>query len=175
MGRQGGKPLKHGISPRKHAVRSHRQLQVGEEIKRALADVLTRMDFHDPELQDLRLTVSEVRISPDLKRATVFCWPFAASLGVGGNTPAFTSLVASLKRAEPYIRHQLGRSVYLRALPHLDFVLDHTFDNAQKMENLLTSLATPATNDAPTGTASENGNVILNGDPRLEPSGTPRF
>lgn len=88
---------------------SQRQLRVGEEIRHALAQILARTEFRDPDLQDVNLTVTEVRISPDLKQATVFIVP----LGGADSKVA----VAALNRASGYIRGLLGQMVRLRFTP----------------------------------------------------------
>jgi ribosome-binding factor A len=108
---------------------SQRQLRVGEEIRHALAQILARTEFRDPDLQDVNLTVTEVRISPDLKQATVFIVP----LGGADSKVA----VAALNRASGYIRGLLGQMVRLRFTPRLSFEHDDSFDQAQRIDTLL--------------------------------------
>lgn len=110
---------------------SQRQLRVGEEIRHALAEVLQRGDFRDPELQDLHVTVTEVRISPDLKAATAFVTP----LGGGPMDEA----LAALKRAAPYLRGQIARAINLRYAPTLSFEPDTSFDYAGRIGAILHS------------------------------------
>ncbi len=108
---------------------NQRQLRVGEEIRHALSRILPRADFRDPDLQDQIFTVTEVRISPDLKNATAFVLP------LGGAESA--RRVAALNRANAFIRGYLGREVTLRFTPRLSFQVDHGFDQAERVENLL--------------------------------------
>lgn len=108
---------------------SQRQLRVGEELRHALSRILSRGDLRDPELAEANITVTEVRMSPDLKAATVFVVPFAE-----GSPEA---LVSALTRATPYFRGQLGREIDLRFIPKLSFEADHSFDQAARIDALL--------------------------------------
>lgn len=108
---------------------SQRQLRVGEELRHALADLFRRGDFHDPELADLNITVTEVRISPDLRNATAFVTPLG-----GGH--AGEALVV-LRRAAPFLRSQIARSVNLRYAPTLSFEADTSFDYASHIDSIL--------------------------------------
>ncbi|WP_207485119.1 30S ribosome-binding factor RbfA [Arenibaculum pallidiluteum] len=108
---------------------SQRQLRVGEEIRHELADLLRRGDFRDPELASLNVTVTEVRISPDLRNATAFVTP----LGGSGAEAA----VKALKRAAPFLRGQIARSMRLRMAPNLFFEADTSFDYASHINDLL--------------------------------------
>ena len=108
---------------------SQRQLRVGEEIRHVLAELLARGHFRDPDLQEVTITVTEVRISPDLKNATAFVTP----LGGGGmETP-----VAALNRAAAFLRHELGRQLRLRVMPHLSLQPDRSFDEASRIDSVL--------------------------------------
>lgn len=107
---------------------SQRQLRVGEEIRHTLADVFRRGEFRDPALMDLNVTVSEVRISPDLKNATVFVMP------LGGAKP---ELVAGLNRASAFLRTQVAHEMRLPYAPRLAFQLDTSFDYAEKIDRLM--------------------------------------
>ncbi|MDA8232038.1 MAG: 30S ribosome-binding factor RbfA [Magnetospirillum sp.] len=108
-----------------------RSLRVGEEIRHALAGVIERGEFRDPDLADRGITVTEVRVSPDLRNATVFITP------LGGGDPA--SVLAGLKRAKAFLRHELARLVQLRQVPDLWFQADDSFDEASRIERLLRS------------------------------------
>jgi ribosome-binding factor A len=110
---------------------TQRQLRVGEELRHALAELLRRGDFHDPALQSLNVTVTEVRISPDLRNATAFVTPLGGG-EIGGT-------VAALRRAAPYLRSLLAQSVRLRLAPRLSFEADVSFDQAYRIERLLHS------------------------------------
>lgn len=110
---------------------TQRQLRVGEELRHALAELFRRGDFHDPELQNLNVTVTEVRISPDLRNATAFVTPLG-----GGNVEE--ALVA-LKRAAPFLRGQVARMMKLRFAPTLSFQADTSFDYAGHINAILHS------------------------------------
>jgi ribosome-binding factor A len=106
---------------------------VGEELRHVIANIIERGDIRDPDLQGRAITVTEVRISPDLKNATVFVVP----LGGGDCGPILTGL----KRARPFLRHEIARSVELRAVPNLSFEADVSFDEGAKIDALLRSPA----------------------------------
>lgn len=112
-----------------HKPAGQRPLRVGEELRHALAQVLARGDIHDSALAGLSITVSEVRVSPDLKNATAFVLPLG-----GENTEA---ALAGLDRCAPYLRGQLARLVPLRYSPRLSFRLDESFATASRIEALL--------------------------------------
>ena len=112
---------------------SQRQLRVGEELRHALAELLQRGDFHDPELADLNVTVTEVRISPDLRNATAFVTPLG-----GGH---MDETLAALRRAGPFLRGQIARAINLRYAPTLSFEADTSFDYASRIDNILHSPA----------------------------------
>jgi len=108
---------------------TQRQLRVGEEIRHALALIFAREELHDPALQGASLTFSEVRVSPDLKNATVFFLP----LGGQDTDPIAKGLV----RATPHLRGLLAKLVRLRLVPQLKFVPDESFAQADKIDRLL--------------------------------------
>jgi ribosome-binding factor A len=108
---------------------SQRQLRVGEELRHVLAQVLADGQVHDPDLLQANITVTEVRISPDLKNATAFVLP------LGGRGKDAT--VAALRRAAPFLRHRLAETANLRFTPRLSFQLDLTFDEAERVDSLL--------------------------------------
>lgn len=108
---------------------SQRQLRVGEELRHALSRILMRGDLHDPLLAEANLTVTEVRVSPDLKNATAFVVPLG---GRGGG-----EIVAALNRAAAFLRGQVGHEVHLRHVPRLTFQADRSFDEADKINALL--------------------------------------
>jgi ribosome-binding factor A len=108
---------------------SQRQLRVGEELRHAIANVIERGEFRDPDLQGRAITVTEVRVSPDLRNATVFVVP----LGGGEVAP----LIGGLKRAKAFLRHEISRAVELRAVPDLSFQPDTTFDEASRIDAIL--------------------------------------
>lgn len=108
---------------------SQRQLRVGEQIRHCLADLLMRGQVREPELSEVSLTVSEVRMSRDLRRATVFL----TELG-GGLRP---STRAALERATPYLRGELTRRSRLKYAPDLVFTPDSSFDQATRIDALI--------------------------------------
>ncbi len=108
---------------------SQRQLRVGEALRHALADVLARGELRDPELAGLQATVTEVRVSPDLRAATAFVVPFG-----GGDAPA---LARALNRASAFFRMRLADAVELRVAPTIHFAPDLSFDKAERIERLL--------------------------------------
>lgn len=113
---------------RKGKAPSQRQLRVGEEIRHALSEIVHRAEFRDTELAGLTITVTEVRVSPDMRNATVFVLPLE-----GEAEP----MVAGLNRAAAYLRGQLGRAVRLKYLPALSFVYDRSFDEASRIESIM--------------------------------------
>jgi ribosome-binding factor A len=108
---------------------SQRQLRVGEELRHALSRLLQRGELRDPALQDVAVTVTEVRVSPDLKNATAYVMP------LGGQHRA--EVIAGLTRSAGYLRGQLAREVPLRYSPVLAFALDTSFDHANRINELL--------------------------------------
>ncbi|HEY1719769.1 MAG TPA: 30S ribosome-binding factor RbfA [Magnetospirillaceae bacterium] len=111
--------------------RSQRQLRVGEELRHVLARVLERGEIRDPDVAGRHITVTEVTVSPDLRQATVFVVP----LGGGDTGP----LLAGLKRTVPFLRHEVARQVQLRVVPDFSFQADRSFDQAERIEQILNS------------------------------------
>lgn len=114
---------------RGHKPPSQRQLRVGEELRHVLSSVIERGDIRDPDVQGRAITVTEVRISPDLRNATVFVVP------LGGQDVA--PVLKGLKRARPFLRHEIAKRVDLRTVPELYFEADTTFDEASRITDLL--------------------------------------
>ncbi len=108
---------------------SQRQYRVAEELRHALAKIVNDGGSPEPELFDVNITVTEVRISPDLQNATVFVLPLG-----GKNALALTK---ALNRAVGYFRHKLAQAVQLRMVPKLRFEIDTSFDTAERIEHLL--------------------------------------
>lgn len=117
-----------GLSP---SGPSQRQLRVGEEVRRVLAELFARTTFRDAELADTAVTVTEVRLSPDFKHATVF----VARLGRSD----VDALLPGLKRVAPWLRTQMSHKLRLRVAPELHFQPDTTLDEAMHMDALLKS------------------------------------
>jgi ribosome-binding factor A len=118
---------------------SQRQLRVGEEIRHALARILARHELRDPELADVNITVTEVRITPDLKSATAFVSPF------GGGDAAL--LARACGRAAGYFRAQLAHEVTLRQVPTISFRPDTAFEHAKRIDALLQAVKPPDERD----------------------------
>lgn len=110
---------------------SQRQLRVGEELRHALAQLLRPGELRDPALRDANITVTEVRVSPDLKNATAYVMPLA-----GSNAD---EIMGGLKRSAPYLKAMLARSVELRQAPNIAFAYDTAFDSAARIAELLHS------------------------------------
>ena len=107
---------------------SQRQLQVGENVRRTLAEVLMRGDIHDPDLARMSVTVGEVRMSPDLKIATAYVMP----LGGQGQD----ELVGLLARNKGELRRVVAKKLGLKFAPDLRFRLDSTFDQMDETRRL---------------------------------------
>jgi ribosome-binding factor A len=106
-----------------------RQLRVGEEMRHALSEILRDNRLSDPDLQDKVITVTEVRISPDLRNATAFVMP------LGGTDTEKT--VGALNRASGYFRGELARAINMRYAPTIRFRADETFEEASRIERIL--------------------------------------
>ncbi|XWN31204.1 MAG: 30S ribosome-binding factor RbfA [Devosia sp.] len=111
-------------------MQSQRQLRVGELVRHALSEILTRGEVHDEELGRQPITVPEVRMSPDLKVATVFVMPLG-----GLNADRIVKVLA--RNAKP-IRAVLARRIrQMKYMPELRFRLDTRFDDDDKMRTIL--------------------------------------
>lgn len=111
---------------------SQRQLRVGEQARHALAEILQRGEVRDPVVEDAVISVSEVRMSPDLKIATAFVSP----LGAGDKD----EVVAALNRNARFIRGRAtGALRQLKYMPEFRFRLDTSYENFQKIDRILKS------------------------------------
>ena len=110
---------------------TQRQLRVGEALRHALAEVLRRGDIRDPDLAGVSVTITQVKPSPDMRHATVFCEPLG-----GKNAKA---IVAALNKHKGYLRGEMGHLITMKFTPELRFLEDESFAEAQKIENLLKS------------------------------------
>ena len=108
---------------------SQRQLRVGEEVRRVLARVFERDELHDPALNDVRITISEVTVSPDLRNASVWIMPLGDR-----STP---ELIDVLKRHAGRLSGAVAREVRLRVAPRLSFKRDTAFDTSSRIEAIL--------------------------------------
>ncbi|MDA0653263.1 MAG: 30S ribosome-binding factor RbfA [Proteobacteria bacterium] len=118
-------------SPRSGSLRTQRQLRVGELLRHILVEILGRGELRDPDLVGASVTVTEVRVSPDLRNAAVFVMP------LGGNRTE--EVVVALSRATPYLRRMIGQSVTMKYNPALSFMADKAFDEGSKIETILSS------------------------------------
>jgi ribosome-binding factor A len=110
---------------------NQRQLRVGEEIRHVLASIFLRGECHDHDINATPITVSEVRISPDLKNATAYVMPLG-----GMNKEA---VFAALLRNAPILRKLVSDKMQLRYAPRISFRLDNSFEEAHRIECLLNS------------------------------------
>ena len=108
---------------------TQRQLRVAEEIRHVLSGIFARKEFRDPDLAAAEITVTEVRIGPDLKRATAFISRLGRS--------DVEVLIPALIRATPYLRGQVTKALRLRVAPDLAFSPDLALDYAMKIEELM--------------------------------------
>lgn len=113
---------------------SQRQLRVGELLRHALAEILSRGEVHDPRLAKTPITVTEVRTSPDLRHATAFIAPLG---GQGG-----PEILDALRHNAAYLRGQVSRQVALKFSPRISFELDTSFDYAERIDGLLKDAGT---------------------------------
>jgi ribosome-binding factor A len=114
---------------------SQRQLRAGELVRRALADIIGRGAIHDPDLMGRAITISEVRVSNDMRHATCFVAPLGGSLtGEDG-----AKLVEALTRVKSFLRGQLAKEVTFKYMPDLTFSADLSFDQAEAVDRLLHS------------------------------------
>ena len=108
---------------------SQRQLRVGEIVRHAMAEILVNGSVHDPDLEGHIVTVPEVRMSPDLKLATIYVMP------LGGRDTAV--VIAALERHRKFLRGELAHRINLKFAPDVRFRVDERFDEAERIEKLL--------------------------------------
>ena len=118
-----------GKSSSKSFNQSQRKLRVGELLRRKLAIILSEWDFFDPILSGISLTVGEVRMNTDLKKATVYVIPLG-----GKNTERVIELLNENRRE---IRRMLNKQLDLKFSPGLHFVADTLFDQIEHTDQLL--------------------------------------
>jgi ribosome-binding factor A len=110
---------------------SQRQLRVGELVRHALAEMLTRGDIHDDVLAEHVVTVSEVRMSPDLRLATIYIMP------LGGKD--LGPVLEALDRNRKFIRAEIAHAINLKFAPEIRFLADETFDEAKRIDEIFRS------------------------------------
>lgn len=108
---------------------SHRMLRVGELVRHALSELLTRVELNDPVIDGTVITVARVKMSPDLKCATAFVLP------LGGADR--DKVVAALERHRKNLRGEVARKINLKFAPDIRFRLDDSFDNLDRIGELL--------------------------------------
>ena len=108
---------------------SQRQLRVGELVRHAIADLLARGDVHDPILESHVITVPEVRMSPDLRLATIYVIP------LGGQD--IDPVLAAFRRNKRFLRGEIARRVNLKFAPEIRFAVDERFAAAERIDELL--------------------------------------
>jgi ribosome-binding factor A len=108
---------------------SQRQLRVGEQVRHAMAEILAQGNVHDADLEGHIITVPEVRMSPDLRLATIYVMP------LGGRDTE--RVVSALDRNKKYLRGEIAHRVNLKFAPEIRFRVDERFDEAERIEKLL--------------------------------------
>ena len=133
MSRSRGKTDVTGPAGRLAGLASHgptqRQLRVAEEVRRVLADLFARTEFRDPELSGVDVTVTEVRISPDLRHATAFVCRLGRS--------DIDAVLPALKRVAPFLRNGLAKTLRLRTAPEIHFQPDTALEHAMEIDTLM--------------------------------------
>lgn len=131
---------------------NQRQLRVGERLRHILADMFARGAVHDPVIAETPLTISEVRITRDLRQATVYV------VELGGDLSP--EMAEALKRATPFIRGEVARQSNLKYAPNLTFKVDETFAESARIDALLHAARRPQPGMGPQndGNVDENAN-----------------
>ena len=115
-----------------NTAKSQRQLRVGEELRHLISNALHRETFYDVVLENNNITVTEVNVSPDLKNAKVYIMP------LGGENKI--EVLESLNRIKGYIQKLISSEIQLRQIPRLSFVIDTTFEYANKIDNIIKNI-----------------------------------
>ena len=111
---------------------SQRQLRVGEDLRHHLSSILARQETHIPELDQVSITISEVSVSPDLANARIYV------MTLGGID--IDKVLPVLNQVAPLLRHHLASKVHLRRLPFLKFFADESYDTADRITRLFSSI-----------------------------------
>ena len=112
---------------------SQRQLRVGELVRHAMADLLTRGDVHDPVIEGRLITVPEVRMTADLRLATIYIMPLAGRDA--------EQVLAAFERHKKFLRTEIAHRVNLKFAPDIRFRVDERFAEAERIDKLLRSPA----------------------------------
>ena len=119
---------------------SQRQLRVGELVRHALTEVLSRENFNDPVLDNQMISVSEVRMSPDLKIATCFISPLGGRKMNGKGSADPQAICKALARHAKFIRARATPHLnQMKYMPSFRFLEDTSFDNFARIDSLLRS------------------------------------
>ena len=112
---------------------SQRQLRVGELVRHAIAEMLTRGDVHDPVIEGHLITVPEVRMTPDLRLATIYIMPLAGRDA--------DKVLAAFEHNKKFLRGEIAQRINLKFAPDIRFRIDERFEEAERIEKLLHSPA----------------------------------
>jgi ribosome-binding factor A len=112
---------------------SQRQLRVGELVRHAIAELLARGEVHDPVIEGHLITVPEVRMTADLRLATIYVMPLAGR--------DVDEVIAALDRNKKFLRGEIGHRVNLKFAPDIRFLADERFAEAERIDKLLRSPA----------------------------------
>src|SRR5471030_3221783 len=129
-GRGGARHTKRGGSDLRGGP-SQRQLRVGEILRHALAEILNRNEIRDSDLDGVSVTITQVKPSPDMRYATVYCEP------LGGENAK--PIIAALNKHKGFLRGEMGHRIAIKFTPELRFVEDQSFAEALKIETILRS------------------------------------
>jgi ribosome-binding factor A len=110
---------------------SQRQLRVGELVRHAMADMLARGDVHDPVIEGHLITVPEVRMTADLRLATIYIMP------LGGRDA--NEVIAAFERHKKFLRAEIAHRINLKFAPDIRFRIDERFEEAERIDKLLRS------------------------------------
>lgn len=114
---------------------SQRQLRVGEQLRHIIAEVLARGHFHNETLLDAHITVAEVRVTPDLKHAKAYV------MSLGGQD--MDVILPALNDEAVHVQKEINRQSNLKFTPKVRFVRDDSFDEAQRIDELLRGVHIP--------------------------------
>ena len=117
--------------PTKTSAPNQRMLRIGEVVRHAVVEVFSQEGLHDPVLASHVITFPEVRMSPDLRLATVYVMP------LGGRDRE--AVLAALEKNKRWLRGALAKRVDMKFMPELRFLIDETFDEAHRIDRLLRS------------------------------------
>ena len=116
---------------------SQRQLRAGELIRHALVEVLREEEIHDPAMEGVSVTVTEVRLSPDLKHATCFVEPLGAGVTSAPTAGHVVEIIKALNAHAKFLRGVLGKHIDMKFTPDLRFRHDESFEAAERLNRLL--------------------------------------